>query len=363
MAYLVQQTALNQNTSIRWGMNLNSPISSISEYIFSIIDKVTGSSKKVFEQEMEDMKIECLPKADKNRGKTVAFRAAEKALNKSNKLQFSSFNNLARSNILPGNTPQQQEEYAKIWKQLHSQIQAQRVQNSKQIFTLTAPNHFKEAFLDATAAKKTLLGNCYEMSCYSFFYLLERIEEKIDIYFIHDADHVFIVIGRDINSDLNDYTTWGKHAMVCDPWSGTIFPAAEMPQRLFGSNGTGEKGPVDLIPFDPQINKLGIFVSNFYSPREFDALINATNNIHAFHLSSLLSKFHNASLEQEKIEIAKKIILRTRCYDQKTPLTMEQIAFSTLYSQMKYYVELKEGREWFSSSKKNIPQTITISSQ
>lgn len=333
----------------RWGMNLISPLSSISEYFSFIIQKVTGPSQNVLEQEMEEKKVESLPQGEV---KSVTFRAAEKALNKSNKLQFSSFNNLARSKIFPGNTADQQDEYTRIWRQLHSQIQAQRAQILKQIKTLTAPNNFKKAYLEATTAKKTLLGNCYEMCCYCLFYLMDRIEEKIDIYVIHKADHVFIVIGRDINSDPDDYTTWGKQAMVCDPWSATIFPAAEMPQRLYGSNGTGEKGPVSLIPFDPQIYKLEIFVSNFYSPREFDTLTDTVNNVFAIHLSKLLNQFHNVSLEQEKIEIAKKIILRTRLYEQMPPLTMDEIVFSTLYSQMKYFVERKEGREWFCPSKK-----------
>lgn len=43
--------------------------------------------------------------------------------------------------------------------------------------------------------------------------LLEEIGTK-------EGDHVFIVIGRDPNSDLKDISTWGPTAVILDSWTG-----------------------------------------------------------------------------------------------------------------------------------------------
>ena len=39
----------------------------------------------------------------------------------------------------------------------------------------------------------------------------------------HNGDHAFVVLGRAKFSDINDMSTWGEQAVVCDPWGNTAF--------------------------------------------------------------------------------------------------------------------------------------------
>jgi hypothetical protein len=41
----------------------------------------------------------------------------------------------------------------------------------------------------------------------------------------HKADHVFLVIGRDLSKDAKDIETWGHAAVICDPWSNKYYAA------------------------------------------------------------------------------------------------------------------------------------------
>jgi hypothetical protein len=76
-------------------------------------------------------------------------------------------------------------------------------------------------------------GNCGEMAARTFIYLLNLNIRPLDYYALNDeADHAFVVIGR-VGGDDNDWRTWGKTAVVCDPWaSGLLIP---MPPGYVGT--------------------------------------------------------------------------------------------------------------------------------
>lgn len=81
--------------------------------------------------------------------------------------------------------------------------------------------------------KKSSLGNCSEVS----FLIMDFCHQNnfnglAEIYDIERGDHEFVVIGRDPNSDPNDINTWGKNALVCDPWSNKIYPVSEIGKHL-----------------------------------------------------------------------------------------------------------------------------------
>lgn len=73
-------------------------------------------------------------------------------------------------------------------------------------------------------------GNCYELACNVFFHLLDKTSQNIEVVEIdsgmEDADHVFVIIGRVPSSDLDRPETWGKNAIVCDPWARKIYPGS-----------------------------------------------------------------------------------------------------------------------------------------
>ncbi len=72
--------------------------------------------------------------------------------------------------------------------------------------------------------QKTKLGNCGEQSAVAFKYLITRGAPGLAIVDWRGGNHTFVVIGMDPGvPDISKATlmippTWGKAAVVCDPW-------------------------------------------------------------------------------------------------------------------------------------------------
>lgn len=86
----------------------------------------------------------------------------------------------------------------------------------------------------AQVAKKSGYGNCNEHAACAFIFLHEIHRAKpLDLMaYDGDGDHVFVVIGRKKGSKAEDYTTWGKDAVVCDAWDEKSFLAKDVPKQL-----------------------------------------------------------------------------------------------------------------------------------
>ncbi len=67
-------------------------------------------------------------------------------------------------------------------------------------------------------AVKNKCGNCGEFSAAAFMYLYDRNIRPLDWCGLKDADHAFVIIGRNAG-DASDYTSWGNTAAICDPWA------------------------------------------------------------------------------------------------------------------------------------------------
>lgn len=90
--------------------------------------------------------------------------------------------------------------------------------------TLTEVDEVEEII--AEVAKKYKVGNCHEQAVVAYIYLKqEKNIRKIETFRIINGDHIFVVIGRDPLSEIANPLTWGKVAVVCDPWLGSYFPA------------------------------------------------------------------------------------------------------------------------------------------
>lgn len=78
------------------------------------------------------------------------------------------------------------------------------------------------------------VGNCEEMVDLGLYYLSQstNFHVKGEVFSLKKGDHVFLVIGRDPNSDPTDYATWGKDAIICDPWAGQAYPVSEIETKL-----------------------------------------------------------------------------------------------------------------------------------
>jgi hypothetical protein len=87
--------------------------------------------------------------------------------------------------------------------------------------------------LHADCAKLHEAGNCDEQSSVAYIYLTDvKHLRKVDRVQITGIDHVFLVIGRRDGSNINDYTTWGNEAVICDPWGNRYFPVKYLQYHL-----------------------------------------------------------------------------------------------------------------------------------
>jgi len=127
----------------------------------------------------------------------------------------------------------------------------------------------KQQILDITAAsvEKEQVGDCPEYAMLALkklqtafpnmageIFAIENKKGDVD----RDA-HEFVVIGRDPNSDPNDFTSWGNDAVICDAWAGNVYTVAHILIYLKGCHSwrdAHDKQINSLVKFDPEKHKL-----------------------------------------------------------------------------------------------------------
>lgn len=87
----------------------------------------------------------------------------------------------------------------------------------------------------AAVAEHVGCGNCGENASIAFMYLLDRGVKPLDFMEGGSVDHAFVVVGRPASSTAADSKTWGKEAVVCDPWheEGGAYLASEFLNRMY----------------------------------------------------------------------------------------------------------------------------------
>lgn len=68
---------------------------------------------------------------------------------------------------------------------------------------------------------KHQFGTCSEQAAYAYRYLLDEVppHTRVHLCDMVGGDHALVVIGIADGADLKDMSTWGPHAVVCDPWA------------------------------------------------------------------------------------------------------------------------------------------------
>lgn len=83
-------------------------------------------------------------------------------------------------------------------------------------------------------AYKYSIGNCDEYAYVALNYILHCNDPKVNAELCHleGGNHVFLVLNRKENSDIEDPSTWGENSFICDPWNNRIYPASKYKQEL-----------------------------------------------------------------------------------------------------------------------------------
>ena len=81
--------------------------------------------------------------------------------------------------------------------------------------------------INKKALKKYGFGNCGEQAQAAFVFLKKLGCCSIDFCITTKGSHNLIVIGREKISNPDDISTWGKNAVVCDPWAEKAYLLSE----------------------------------------------------------------------------------------------------------------------------------------
>lgn len=179
----------------------------------------------------------------------------------------------------------------------------------------------------AGIAKKYKVGNCGEQSCVAYCYLVdEKHLRKVERLSIVNGDHGFVVIGRQFGSDISNPETWGKVAVICDPWTNRYYPAHQFKERI--------NIPGDVL-YDPKIHSIG-----WYS-----------NGTVPFAVKTL-NVLHRLSLEQnrKKVDIAKDLVGRLDSQNQSAEAQELDLCFKKY---LQSYITLKSSPKIAPQLKRN----------
>lgn len=108
------------------------------------------------------------------------------------------------------------------------------------------------------------VGNCQTLSEYGFNYAVDVLRKedpdlRVEMAYIERGDHVFLVINRVASVPIEYYAGWGPEAVICDPWSGSYYPAGYLPDFLYDFIGLLHPESVShtmVRKFNPGLQKI-----------------------------------------------------------------------------------------------------------
>lgn len=102
------------------------------------------------------------------------------------------------------------------------------------------------------------VGNCEEFSCIALQTLLTHPFYGIsgELAIVEPGDHAFVVLGRSPASRTSDFNSWGRSAVVCDPWVGEVYPVKKF--EVYGR---------DYRFYDDTMRQQVWHVFPYYNPR------------------------------------------------------------------------------------------------
>lgn len=135
-------------------------------------------------------------------------------------------------------------------------------------------------------------GNCYEQANLAFDYLVKQGISPVELFSMIYGDHVFVVIGRNPNTNAADPTTWNADAIICDPWAGEVYSAKDF---IFGLNtvhrSQDRKETLQSVGF-PNLLKCHPHIPIFQMMPFISPVLSRIINFHTYFYDTLTPKEH-----------------------------------------------------------------------
>jgi hypothetical protein len=243
--------------------------------------------------------------------------------------------NIISTNNMIRNFSDMEEGFFQIATELDAKKEMQRKRALDEMNREPIKNNWVYAERLKNKALESGIGNCHELASLAFWDLKKYFQNKVkvDLYSILGGDHLFIVIGREPNSNPNDPTTWGKNAVVYDPWISsfhqpTFFPVEELTQKLRCVLLVENDKQATLREFNPDSDTLMLETTNLYSSQEFEREV-AGSALPLIDLKKAISLGDHDAILRESHQLMKQF--QNKKFDE---LTQSEQAVSQLASQM-----------------------------
>lgn len=127
-------------------------------------------------------------------------------------------------------------------------------------------------------------GNCQEQATLAYRFLTSKGQFPLEICHFENGDHVFVVIGRNVDSDIKNPRSWGENAIICDPWFRNFY-AKDYQQWLEGLRLEGLHLPADSVInievlHSRQRSKLSFFVNSCLESASIHLLRSSLNALY-----------------------------------------------------------------------------------
>lgn len=183
-----------------------------------------------------------------------------------------------------------------------------------EMFVLESDNAIQLFQKTVSVCQKYSIGNCYEMAVMALDYCVNHHPEvRTEVYLISGGDHVFLVVGRDPESNPHKPETWGKNAFICDPWANKVYPASHYLSETKNYYGilnpqTGEiKNHLEDLKsgkhtFSPIPNLNSTHLSKMNTKEHVNALINAFEKKYTYLLKGLQNFISGLTAIADRLE-------------------------------------------------------------
>ncbi|WED42068.1 hypothetical protein [Legionella cardiaca] len=181
---------------------------------------------------------------------------------------------------------------------------------------------------------KYSLGNCYELALQAMDYFLTTTNQipssNVEVLSIdgEKGDHIFLVIGRSPESNVNDINSWGTDAVICDPWSNQVYCASEWKDKLktfyrtYNKNGTITNC---VTGYDAAVHSLKVILDIHQLKSHLNKSTLKENYINELNLMEWTLKNHKTKLETR----SEKLLKKYGSEDEKYQVIGQKIGYAT----------------------------------